>query len=284
MSNLPTEQPKAQPPAKITIREYISAPAVMQKMQDMLRDEASIRSFTTSVVALASQDKLLMEAEPRSVFNAALNAASMNLPINKNFGYAYVIGYKDNRTGIVEAQFQMGARGFKELAQRSGRYKIIHEGDVRQGELKGRNRLTGEFDWEFVEDDAERNKLPVIGYFSYFKLDNGFENTLYMTVEELEAHAMQYSKAYQYDKRAKKSSSPWSTDFAAMAKKTVMKLNISKNGPLDINLQRAVASDQAVITDDNQFNYIDGETVDLEDEKATEDQFEAIVNAHTEEK
>ena len=255
---------------KITIKDYMSAPAVQTKMQEMLQSKDMIRQFTTSVISLAGNDKLLAEAEPRSLFNAALTAASMNLPINKNLGFAHIIGYINTKAGIVEAQFQMGARGFKELAQRSGRYKIIHEGIVKEGEVKGRNRLTGEVEWNWIDDDEVREKLPTVGYFSYFKLDNGFESTMYWTVEQVKAHALQFSQAY------KRGYGPWKDMFDAMALKTVMKLNISKNGPLDINLQSAVNVDQAIIRDEGKLDYVDGRDI-IEGETATEQEADEIV-------
>lgn len=264
---------------KITIKDYMSAPAVQTKMKEMLVSPDMVRQFTTSVISIAGSDELLATAEPRSLFNAALTAASMNLPINKNLGFAHIIGYKNNKKKVngipvVEAQFQMGARGFKELAQRSGRYKIIHETEVKEGEVKSRNRLTGEVEFVFIEDEKKRAEAKVIGYVSYFRLDNGFESTWYWTVKEIEDHARQYSQAF------KSGYGPWKDNFDAMAKKTVMKLNISKNGPLDINLQTAMKVDQAVIRDDNKFDYIDGEEK-LADEMATKDEKNAILEANT---
>lgn len=255
---------------QLTIKQYIAAPAVQDKMKEMLVSPDLIRQFTTSVISISGQDKLLAEAEPRSLFNAALTAASLNLPINKNLGFAHIIGYRDNKKGITEAQFQMGARGFRELAQRSGRYTIIHEGDVRQGEMGKRNRLTGEIEFNWEDDDDKRLTLPVIGYFSYFKLDNGFSSTLYMSVQELKDHAQRYSQSY------KKKFGPWVDNFPAMCLKTVMKLNLSKNGPLDINLQKAITVDQAVVRDEDKVDYIDGEEVV---ENLTEEQIDEINNA-----
>jgi len=265
---------QSQPKGQLTIKEYISAPAVIKKMNEMLVDKDQIRNFTTSIIALAGQDELLAQAEPRSLFNAALTATSMNLPVSKSLGFAHIIGYKNNKKGgVVEAQFQMGARGFKELAQRTGRYKIIHETEIKEGEVKSRNRLTGEVVFEFIDDDVQRSKAKTIGYVSFFRLDNGFESTWYWTEEEVRAHARQYSQAF------KSGYGPWKDNFDAMAKKTVMKLNISKNGPLDINLQRALDVDQAVIRDDK-IDYIDGEeslSGELADETAEAD----ILAAHT---
>ncbi len=257
----------------ITIKDYMSAPAVIKKMQEMLQTPEAVRQFSTAVISIAGADALLATAEPRSLFNACLTAASLNLPINKNLGFAHIIGYKNNKNGgVVEAQFQLGARGFKELAQRSGQYTVINQGDVREGELVGRDRLTGELTFKWVDNDEIREGLPVIGYFSYFKLKSGLESTLYMSREQIDAHGKRYSQSY------KAGFGPWKDNFDAMALKTVSKLNISKNGPLSIELQKAVDFDQAVIRGDDQLDYIDGTDM-LNNELATDDETDAIINA-----
>jgi recombination protein RecT len=262
-------------PKQLTIKDYMAAPAVREKMKEMLESPDLIRQFTTSVISIAGSDELLAVAEPRSLFNACLTAASLNLPINKNLGFAHIIGYRNNKKGIVEAQFQLGARGFRELAQRSGQYTIINQADVREGELNGRNRLTGEIDFVWNDNDAEREKMPVIGYFSYFRLSNGFSSTLYMSKDEVNAHGKRYSQSF------KRGYGPWVDNYDAMALKTVSKLNISKNGPLSVDLQRAVTVDQAVIHDDNKVEYIDGD--ELADVGASDDQKAAIIAANQEE-
>ena len=258
----------------LTIKDYMSAPAVQQKMQEMLVEPSMIRQFTTSVISIAGADELLATAEPRSLFNACLTAASLNLPINKNLGFAHIIGYKNTKKGITEAQFQLGARGFKELAQRSGQYKYINQGDVRDGELKGRNRLTGEIEFNWETDDAKRLKLPIVGYFSYIQLNNGFNSTLYMSKDEVTDHGKKYSQSF------KRGFGPWVDNFEAMALKTVSKLNISKNGPLSVDMQKAITADQAVIRDDNKLDYIDGTDL-VDNEKADEDTKAAIIAANT---
>ena len=260
----------------LTIKDYMSAPQVQTKMKEMLQSPELIRQFTTSVISIAGADELLAVAEPRSLFNACLTAASLNLPINKNLGFAHIIGYRNNRKNITEAQFQLGARGFKELAQRSGQYSVIHSGDVREGELVGRNRLTGQMDFQWIDNDEERMKKPVVGYFSFFRLQNGFESTLYMSVDELKAHGKRYSQSY------KKNFGPWVDNFEAMCLKTVSKLNISKNGPLSIDMQKAINVDQAVVRGDDKFDYVDGEE-DLSNVKADDDKKAAILAANAEE-
>lgn len=261
----------------LTIKDYMSAPAVLQKMSEMFQSKEAIQQFSTAVISISGSDELLSTAEPRSLFNACLTAASLNLPINKNLGFAHIIGYRNNNkkvdgVPIVEAQFQLGARGFKELAQRSGQYIIINQGDVREGELSGRDRLTGELTFNWNDDDAKRDKLPVVGYFSYFKLKNGFSSTLYMSKDEITAHGKRYSQSF------KKGFGPWKDNFDAMALKTVSKLNISKNGPLSVDMQKAVEVDQAVIRGDGKLDYIDGE--EMLDVKATDDKKAAIITAN----
>lgn len=255
--------------SQLTIRDYMSAPQVQKKMADMFTDKRLLDGFVQSVISIAGSDELLAVAEPRSVFNACLTAASLNLPINKNLGFAHIIGYKNNKKGITEAQFQLGARGFRELAQRSGQYMIINQGDVREGELVGRDRLTGELKFQWKDDDAERAELPIMGYFSYFKLQNGFSSTLYMSLDEVRAHGQRYSQSY------KRGYGPWVDNFDAMALKTVSKLNISKNGPLSVDMQKAVQVDQAVIHDEGRLEYIDGD--ELADVKADDEKKAAIL-------
>jgi recombination protein RecT len=254
---------------QLTIKDYISAPQVQQKMQEMFSEKRLLDGFVQSVISLAGSDELLSTAEPRSVFNAALQAASLNLPINKNLGFAHIIGYKNNKKGITEAQFQIGAKGLKQLAQRTGQYKFLNDTDVREGELNRRDRMTGQITFDWIEDDAEREAKPIVGYLCYFELKSGFSSTLFMTVEQLEEHARQYSKAYQNDLKYNSARSPWSTDRDAMCRKTVIKLNINRNGPMSTELQRAVELDQSVVKDDGTPDYIDGEVVDApEDKKA----------------
>ena len=235
-------------------KEFLKSPAVQKTIADTLGKKAS--QFTTSVLSLIGNDDLLADADPGSLFTACLTAASLDLPINKNLGFAHIIGYNNNRKGIVEAQFQIGAKGLKQLAMRTGEYKFINDSDVREGELKSFDRLSGEISFAWIEDTAERNAKPIIGYVSFFELHNGFRSTVYMTVEEVKAHAQRYSQAY------KKGYGPWSDNFEAMAAKTVMKKNISNNGPMSTELQQAVTVDQSVMHQDGKIDYIDGETTE----------------------
>lgn len=221
----------------LSIAQYVRQDAVSTRLNDLLGKRAP--QFVTSLVAAANANKALNGCKAESVISAALIAASMDLPINQNLGFAYLIPYK-NKDGEV-CQFQMGYKGFIQLAQRSGFYKTINASEVKDGEIIKFDRLSGEIDFQWIENQTEREKVPTIGYVAYFRLLNGFEKSFYMTAEELNAHAKKYSKNF-----AKYGSGLWSDDFDAMAKKTVLKLLISKFGPLNTQLQKAIAEDQTV--------------------------------------
>lgn len=172
-----------------TIKALMSSEAVMSRLNEILGKRAA--TFSTSVIQIVQSTDALKKAEPQSVLNAALVAATLDLPLNNNLGFAYIVPYG------AQAQFQLGVRGIKQLAQRSGQYKFINQSDVKQGELKSWDRLTGEIVFEWEQDFNKRESLPTVGYVSYFELQNGFSSTFYMTVEQLEKHAKEYSQVYK---------------------------------------------------------------------------------------
>ncbi len=218
-------------------------------------------SFVNNLTALVANNATLQACEPYTVMFAAMKATALDLPLDNSLGFAYVIPYKDNKKNITVAQFQIGYKGFVQLALRTNQFALIpHATDVRQGELVRRNRLTGEFEFNFVDNEEERAKLPIVGYVSYFKLMNGASSTLYMTVEELKDHALRYSQTFRSKYDSVKRASKWSTDFDAMARKTVTKLNLSKNAPLSVELADAISADQAVMFKGaDKYEYVDNE-------------------------
>lgn len=251
------------------IKEYLASPMVQKRISGMLDDRAS--EFTTSVISLAGNDPKIMECEPRSLFNACLAAASMRLPISKELGMAHIIPFKNNAKRITEAQIQLGWRAYIQLAQRSGEYKTIAASPVYEGQLTSSDPLRGNV-YDFKPEARISDKI--LGYASLFVLRNGFEKDMYMTMDELEAHAKRYSQAYKSNFGA------WKDNFDAMAKKTVLKLLIKNFGPMSIDMQKAVAVDQAIVKDGDKYEYIDGELADV---NATEDQKQAIIDAHKQE-
>lgn len=218
------------------VTRYIKDENVGKRINELLKDRAP--QFTTTLMAALNSNKALNSCEPQSVLTAALTAASMDLPINQNLGFAYLIPYK-NKDGDV-CQFQMGYKGFIQLAQRSGYYKTINATEVREGEIAKIDRLSGEIEFEWIEDDKEREKAKVVGYVAYFKLLNGFEKSLYWSVEKCKAHATRFSKSFKYG------GGLWKDDFESMAIKTVLKQLISKYGPLNTQLQEAITKDQTI--------------------------------------
>jgi recombination protein RecT len=215
--------------------------------------------FITSVLQIVNSNDLLKEASPMSIYTAAMTAATLDLPINNQLGFAYIVPYKSRQRG-VEAQFQIGYKGLIQLAQRTKLYKNISVTEVYEGQLIDENPLTGfEFDWK------AKTSNKVIGYAAYFSLLSGFEKTLYASREQIEAHSLKYSQT------AKQGFGVWKDNFDEMAKKTILKMLLSKYAPLSVEMQTAVISDQAVINDiDSQdVTYMDNlpEKTDKEEER-----------------
>lgn len=236
--------------------QTITNPSTQKYLADVLGERKG--SFVNNLTALVANNVNLQECQPLTIMFAALKATALNLPLENSLGMAYCIPYKDNKKGVTVAQFQLGYKGFVQLSLRSGQFKIIPSAtEIKEGELKSRNRLTGECVFEFIENDVERAKAKTIGYASYFRLLNGAESTYYMSVEEMEAHAMRYSQTYRSKYANIKQSSKWTTDFDDMARKTVIKLNLSKNAPLSVEMQDAIRADQSIQYEANNYEYID---------------------------
>lgn len=233
--------------SKHPIKEYFSNVNVKNKFNEILGNRAN--AFMTSVLQVCNSSDMLKDADPASVFNAACVAASMDLPLNNSLGFAYIVPFRDNKNNMTVAQFQIGWKGFVQLAQRTGQYKTISTSKIYENQIVSENPLSG---YEF---DFKRTGEKVIGYAAYFKLMNGFEKTMYMGVEQAKEHGAKYSKTYN------SKFSIWKQDFDAMAMKTVLKLLIGKFGPLSTDLQNATLADQAVIRDFDsmELEYIDND-------------------------
>ena len=234
-----------------SIKAYVSDAKIRQKFEEVLGKKT--QGFLASVMQVANQPQL-KNAVPATVINAAMMAATLDLPINNNLGFAYIVPYKrkfKDATGrwteSNEAQFQMGYKGFIQLAQRSGQFSRIAATPVYQGQLVSANPLLGyEFDWTIP------NQGEAIGYVAFFKLLNGFTAELYMSKDDVLKHAGKYSQSFKYG-------GVWKDNFEAMALKTVTKLLLSKQAPLSIEMQTAQLADQSIVRDveTSDFDYID---------------------------
>lgn len=237
------------------LNSYISHNATQEYLKKVLSDKKD--AFVSNLVSLVANNAKLQECEPATLMYGAIRATASDLPLDPAFGCAYLIPYKNNKLGIIEAQFQIGYRAYHQLALRSGLFKCINDTDIREGELVNRNRLTGQIDFNFEQDDKRRSELPIIGYVSYFQLLNGFESTLYMSVEELKAHGLRYSQTYRSQYANVRDSSKWVTDFHEMCRKTVIKLHLSRKAPLSVEMQNAIRDDQAVFRSADTPEYVD---------------------------
>lgn len=245
------------------IKQFFEQDNVKKRFSEMLGKRAP--QFITSVLQITASNDLLSKADPISIYNSAAVAATLDLPLNNNLGFAYIVPYnnrqKDGSSKVV-AQFQLGYKGFIQLAQRSGQFRTIAAAPIFDGQLVESNPLTG-FRFDFTKKTSD----VIIGYAAFFQLLNGFEKTLFMTTEELKKHGVKYSQTY------KKGFGLWKDDFDGMAIKTVIKLLLSKFAPLSIEMQKAVITDQAFINNEDatDVTYIDNDepVIDKELERVT---------------
>lgn len=236
---------------------------VQEKFEKMLGKKA--QGFMSSVLQTVNNNKLLANANPTSILTAAATAASLDLPINQSLGYAWIVPYKG------QAQFQLGWKGFVQLALRTGQYRKINVVAVHEDQFISFNALTEELDVDFSVNGSGK----VVGYAAYFILNNGFDKTIYWSREKVEAHAKKFSKSY-----ASQYGSVWKDDFDAMAKKTVLKSILSKWGILSIEMQTAITSDQAVIEDDVP-KYVDNDRLLEPDPQVEENRIKDFVEKAT---
>lgn len=240
---------------QLTTKDIFGQKSIQQRFEAILGKKA--QGFISSVLQVINGNRLLKTADPQTVLNAAATAASLDLPINPNLGFAWLVPYKG------KAQFQMGWKGFVQLALRTGQYQRINVTEVYENQFKSFNRLTE----ELIADFDVEGKGEIVGYASYFRLNNGMEKMTYWSKEEVINHAKKYSQAY-----GKGSMSPWNDkdQFHAMAKKTVLKNAISKWGIMSIEMQTAQIVDQAVQENEGDYKYIDN-TIDVEHESEAEE-------------
>lgn len=239
-------------------KSFFERDDVKSKFKELLGKRAT--SFITSVLQITAQNSLLAKADPASIYQAAAVAATLDLPLNQNLGFAYIIPYKSKQPdGSYKdvAQFQIGYKGFIQLAQRSGQFKTISAAPIFEGQLIEQNPLTG-----FVFDFTKKTSDKVIGYAAHFALLNGFEKTLFMTADDLKKHGTRFSQTF------KKGYGLWKDDFDSMAIKTVIKLLLSKFAPLSVEMQKAIITDQAVVkdADSDDLTYDDHEVIEVDKE------------------
>lgn len=229
-------------PSKLGFRALMNTPTMKKKFTDILHEKSD--SFMGSLMTLVGGDNYLSTAEPMTIIASALKAATMDLPIDKNLGYAYVVPFnrkeKVGKEWIThnEAQFIIGYKGYIQLAQRSGQYKALNALEVYEGQLIDWNPLTEVFTFDYKARTSDK----VVGYVGFFELLNGFKKTVYWTKDEVEAHRIKNAKGFDKTKLT----GAWRDNYDAMAIKTVLRNMLSKWGILSVEMQTAVTSDEKV--------------------------------------
>lgn len=259
-----------------TFSVVIQSDMYKKLINNTLGDPKKATRFIASITSAVATNPALQECEPSSIVAGALVGEALELSPSSVLGEYYLVPFKNSKEGVTKAQMQIGYKGYLHLAIRSGQYKDIDVFEIHEGEFKGRDKDTGKFKFEFIENEAERLSKPVIGYMGYFELLNGFRKTLYISKEEMEKHANTYSKAFNLEDYKKlqagqipekdlwKYSSFWYKNFDTMAFKTVLRQLISKWGIMSIQLQEAFTKDMAVMKDNGDYEYVDSPTYEEE--------------------
>jgi len=228
------------PVAKRSMAQFLALPVVSENLESTLKDKKS--AFVSNLIALSESDASLQQCDSAALMKCAMNATALDLPLSKSLGHAYVIAYKNNKKGIFEPSFQIGTRGLIQLALRTNMYHRLNAVEVREGEIE-HDKFTQEF--KIIRQNP---KGKIVGYLALLKLLSGFEASVYMTEEQMEAHAFQYSKVYQSDKKYNSKKSLWSNpaERHKMGCKTVFKKLLSTYGLLSTEIQEAMTKDSVV--------------------------------------
>ena len=248
---------------KTGLTAYLTNDAVKNQINNVIGGKNGDR-FISSIVSAVQTNSALQECTNPSILSAALLGESLKLSPSPQLGQYYMVPFKNNKKGFKEAQFQLGYKGYIQLAIRSGQYKKLNVLAIKEGELVRFDPLNEEIEVNLIEDEEAREEAPTVGYYAMFEYTNGFKKVMYWSKKKMEAHALKYSKGY----KAKKGYTFWEKDFDAMAYKTMLRQLISKWGIMSIDMQSAMDVDMAVIHEDGTKDYVDMEN----DENVVADQ------------
>lgn len=248
--------------ARNTFSTFMASEGVKRKINEIIGGKKG-DSFVTSIVSAVSNNPMLANCDNGTVLSAGLQGAALDLSPSPSLGHFYMVPYEDRKNNRTVAQFQIGYKGYIQLAIRSGQYRRINVIALKEGELVSYNRLTEEIYTKLIDDDEIRDRTPTTGYYAMFELTNGFVKTMYWSHAKMEAHALRYSKGYA----AKKGYTFWEKDFDGMAFKTMLRQLLSKWGVMSIEMQRAFESDMGALDADGKPDYIDNEDPFVQGEK-----------------
>lgn len=241
---------------KTTLTAYLSNDAVKNQINSIIGGKNGPR-FISSIISAVNANASLQECTNASILSAALLGESLNLSPSPQLGQYYMVPFKNNNAGVKVAQFQLGYKGYIQLALRTGRYRKLNVLAIKEGELISFNPLEEEIEVKLIADEVEREKAETMGYYAMFEYTDGFKKALYWSKEKMKAHAMKYSQGYAADVKKGTKWTFWSKDFDGMAYKTMLRQIISKWGSMSIDMQTALDSDMAVINEDGTKDYVE---------------------------
>ena len=263
---------------KQTLSAFLATDAMKKKINEMVGGKDG-QQFVTAIISAVSTNPQLAECENSSIVSAALLGQALKLSPSPQLGQYYIVPFNNSDRGCKVAQFQLGYKGYIQLAIRSGQYKKINVLAIKEGELIEYDPLNEEIKVNLIEDEELREQAETIGYYAMFEYMNGFRKTIYWTKQKMEAHALKYSKGY----KAKKGYTFWEKDFDGMAYKTMLRQLISKWGIMSIDMQTAMEKDMAVIKENGDYEYIDNNSNEIDvvsNEKSNEEKVEIQENVN----
>lgn len=242
-------------PNRVGLTAYLTQDAVKDQIAKVVGGKDGQR-FITAIISAVNTNSQLQQCTNPSILSAALLGESLKLSPSATLGHYYMVPYKDKEKGMV-AQFQLGYKGYIQLAIRSGMYKKLNVLAIKEGELVRFDPLNEEIEVNLIQDEEARENAPTVGYYAMFEYINGFRKAIYWSKTKMEKHALRYSQGYRSDKKNKTEYTFWSKDFDGMAYKTMLRQLISKWGIMSIDMQTAMEKDQAVISEDGSANYVE---------------------------
>ena len=255
---------KAKPNQRLGLAAYLTRDAVKDQINKVVGGKDGQR-FISAIISATNTNSMLQECTNQSILSGALLGESLKLSPSPQLGHYYLVPFNDKEKGKV-AQFQLGYKGYIQLAIRSGQYKKLNVMAIKEGELEYFDPLNEEIKINLMVDNWDaREELPTIGYYAFFELVNGFRKAIYWSKGQMEAHALKYSAGYKKDKEKGWNYTFWSKDFDGMAYKTMLRQLISKWGIMSIEMQTAFEGDMAVINEDGSKNYVETEEANIID-------------------
>ncbi len=255
-----------------SLAAYLTQEAVKNQISNIVGGRS--QRFISAIVSAVNTNPQLQECTNQSIVSGALLGESLNLSPSPQLGQYYLVPFNDRNKGKV-AQFQLGYKGYIQLAIRSGQYKKLNVLAIKKGELVKFDPLNEEIEVNLMQNEEERENAETVGYYAMFEYTNGFRKAIYWSKAKMEAHAMRYSMGY----RAKKGYTFWEKDFDAMAYKTMLRQLISKWGIMSVDMVNAFENDMAVLNEDGSKFYIDTD----ETEEVVEEIEEPVAEEQTEE-